>query len=89
MHFIADTCLNCRFNFKIADAIQNANTPILTDGLMNLMPLSAPTASNESDWREAQMWLREMAGMGLHRIEFIMDGMTLVSPTKLKSKTSS
>ena len=32
------------------------------------------------------MWLREMAGMGLHRIEPIMDGMTLILPTKLKSK---
>jgi len=69
-------------------AIQNADTPILTDGLMSLMPLSKPTASNEADWREAQMWLREMAGMGLHRIESIMDGMTLILPTKLKSKIS-
>jgi len=34
------------------------------------------------------MWLREMAGMGLHRIESIMDGMTLILPTKLKSKIS-
>jgi len=41
-----------------------ADTPILTDGLMSLMPLSKPTASNEADWREARMWLREMAGMG-------------------------
>jgi len=49
-------------------AIQNADTPILTDGLMSLMPFSKPTASNEADWREARMWLREMAGMGLHRI---------------------
>jgi len=38
--------------------------PILTDGLMSLMPRSKPTASNEADWREARMWLREMAGMG-------------------------
>jgi len=51
---------------------QNADTPVLTDGLLSLMPLSKPTASNETDWREARMWLREMAGMGLHRIEFIM-----------------
>jgi len=29
-----------------------------------------------------------MAGMGLHRIESIIDGMTLISPTKLKSKIS-
>ena len=26
--------------------------------------------------------------MGLHRIEFIMDGMTMILPTKLKSKIS-
>jgi len=69
-------------------AIQNADTPILTDGLMSLMPLSKPTASNKLDWREARMWLREMAGMGLHRIESIMDGMTLILPTKLTSKIS-
>jgi len=50
------------------------------------MPLSKPTASNETDWREARMWLREMAGMGLHRIEFIMDGMTLILPTKSVGK---
>ena len=67
---------------------QYADTPILTDGLMSLTPLSKPTASNEADWREARMWLRNMAGMGLHRIESIMDGMTLILPTKLKSKTS-
>jgi len=67
---------------------QNADTPILADGLMSLMPLSIPTASNEADWREVRMWLREMAGMGLHRIESIMDGMTLILPTKLKSKIS-
>jgi len=30
----------------------------------------------------------KMAGMGLHRIESIMDGMTLTLPTKLKSKIS-
>jgi len=36
---------------------------------------------------EARMWLREMAGMGLHRIESIMDGITLILPTK-KSKIS-
>jgi len=29
-----------------------------------------------------------MAGMGLHGIESIMDGMTLILPTKLKSKIS-
>jgi len=52
------------------------------------MPLSPPTASNEADWREARMWLREMAGMGLHKIEPIMDGMTLILPTTLKSKIS-
>jgi len=52
------------------------------------MPLSKPTASNEADWREARLWLREMAGMGLHRIESIMDGMTLIFPTKLESKIS-
>ena len=34
------------------------------------------------------MWLREMAGMGLHRIESIMDGMVLILPTKLKCKIS-
>ena len=62
--------------------------PILTDGLMSLMPLSKPAASNELDWREARMWLREMAGMGLHRIESIMNGMTLILLTKLKSKIS-
>ena len=67
---------------------QYADTPILTDGLMSLTPLSKPTASNEADWREARMWLRNMAGMGLHRIESIMDGMTLNLPTKLRSKIS-
>jgi len=55
---------------------------------MSLMPLSKPTASNEADWREARIWLREMAGMGLHRIESIMDGMTLILLTKLESKIS-
>jgi len=55
---------------------------------MTLMPLSKPTASNELDWREARMWLREMSGIGLHRIESIMDGMILILPTKLKSKIS-
>jgi len=55
---------------------------------MSLMSLSKPTATNEAGWREAQMWLREMAGMGLHKIESIMDGMTLNLPTKLKSKIS-
>ena len=69
-------------------AIQNANTPILTDGLMSMMPLSKPTASNELDWCEARMCLREMAGMGLYRIESIMVGMTLILRTKLKSKIS-
>ena len=72
---------NCRCN-------PNASTPILTDGLMSLMTLSKPTASNEADWREARMWLQEMAGMGLHRIEPIMDGMTLILPTKLKYKAA-
>jgi len=33
------------------------------------------------------MWLREMAGMELHRIEYIVDGMNLW-PTKLKSTTT-
>jgi len=70
------------------DGNPNANTPILTDGLMNSMPLSTPIASNEEDWREVRMWLPEMAGMGLHRIESIMDRMTLILPTKLKSKIS-
>jgi len=88
MHFTADAFGNCRCNFKIADEIQNADTLILTDGLMSLMPLFKPSASNEADWREARMWLREMAGMLLHRIESIMDGMTLILPTKLKSKIS-
>jgi len=88
MHSTANKFGNCRCNIKIADAIQNADTPILTDGLMSLMPLSKPTASNGADWREARMWLREMAGMGLHRIESIMDGMTLILLTKLKSKIS-
>ena len=69
-------------------AIQNADTPILTDGLMSLTPLSKPTASNEADWHEARMCLRKMAGQGLHRIESIMDGMNLILPTKLRSKIS-
>jgi len=69
-------------------AIQNADTPILTDKLMSLMLLSKPATSNEADWREARMWLREMAGMGLHRIEFVMDGTTLILPTKLRSNIS-
>ena len=64
---------------------QNADTPIRTDGLKSLMPLSKSAAFNEADWREARMWLREMAGMGLHRIESIMDGTTLILLTKLKS----
>ena len=67
---------------------RNADTPIRTDGLMSLMPLSKPTASNETDWREARIRLREMVGMGLHRIESIMDGMTLILLTKLESKIS-
>jgi len=33
-------------------AIQNVNTPILTDRLMNLMPLFTPTTSNKADWCE-------------------------------------
>jgi len=33
--------------------IENADTPILTDGLMSLMPLSKNTASNEADWHES------------------------------------
>ena len=61
-------------------------TGILTDRLVNLMPLQKRTGSNEADWREARMW-REMAGMGLHRIESIMDGMNLL-PTMLKSQTT-
>ena len=73
MHFIADEFGNCRCYFKITYAIQNANTPILTDGLMSLMPLYKSAASNEADWHEARMWLREMAGMGLHRIEYGWD----------------
>jgi len=88
MHFIADAFGNCRCNCKIADAIQNADTPIFTDGLMSLVPLSKSAASNVADWREARMWLREMESMGLHRIESIMDRMTLILPTKLKSKIS-
>jgi len=52
------------------------------------MHITKPAASNEADWREAQMWLQEMAGTGLHRFKSIMDGMTLVLPTKLKSKIS-
>jgi len=88
MHFTANKFGNCRCNFKIADAIENADTTILTDGLTSLMPLSKPTASNEADWREARMWLRQMAGMGQYRIESIMDGITLILPTKLKSKIS-
>jgi len=35
--------------------------------LFVLMPLSTRKASNEVDWREAQIWLRGVAGMGLHR----------------------
>jgi len=35
--------------------------------LFVLMPLSTRKASNEVDWRKAQMWLRGVAGMGLHR----------------------
>jgi len=86
MYFIADAFGNCQCNFKIADAIQNADMPILTDGLISLMPLPKSTASNEADWREARMWLREMAGMELPRFESNMDDMTLILPTKLKSK---
>ena len=52
-------------------AISIVSTPIFTDGLMNMMPLLTLTASraasNEVDWREAQIWLRGVAGMGLHR----------------------
>jgi len=65
------------------DGNPNADTPILTDGIMSLMPLSKSSASNEADWCEARMWLREMAGMGPHGIESIMDGMTLILPQKL------
>jgi len=32
------------------------------------------------------MWLQGMSGMGLHKIESVMDGMTLGLLTKLKSK---
>jgi len=53
---------------------------------MKLMPIFKPTALNKANWREARMWLREMAGMGLNRIQCIMDGMTLTWPTKLKSE---
>ena len=63
---------------------KNANTLILKDGLMNLIPLSTPTASNVAGWREARKWLREMAIMGLNRIKSTMDGMTLGLPTKLR-----
>ena len=45
-------------------------------------------ASNEADWREEWMRLREMADLGLHRIESIMDGMTLILSTKLKYEIS-
>jgi len=84
--FLAYTSRGIQIEWTV---IQNADTPMLTDGLMSLMPLSKPDVSNEADWREARMWLREMAGMGLHRIESIMDGMTLIlPPTKLKSKIS-
>jgi len=87
MHLeIADAFGNCRCNFEIADAIQNADIHIFTDGLMSLTLLSKSAASNVADWREARMWLREMEGMGLHRIESIMDRMTLILPTKLRSK---
>ena len=67
---------------------QNADTPILTDRHMSLMLLSKPAVSNEEDWCETRLWIREMAGIGLHRIESIMDGMTLVWPTNLISKIS-
>jgi len=40
MQFIADAFGNCRCKFKIADAIQNAHTPIITDGLMSLIEIS-------------------------------------------------
>jgi len=66
---------------------KNANTLILKDGLMNLIPLSTPTASNVAGWREARKWLREMAIMGLNRIKSTMDGMTLGLPTKSKINT--
>ena len=58
--------------------IQKANTPILTDGLMNSMPFSNFTVCNEADWHEARMWQWKMVGMGLHRIKSTMDanGMT-------------
>jgi len=79
------TAIHERSVEKLPMYFQNTSTPILTDGLISLLPLSKPTASNAADWREAQMWLREMAGMGLYRIESIMDGMTLILPTKVKS----
>jgi len=79
------TAIHERSVEKLPMHFQNASPPILTDGLMSLMPLSKPTACNAADWREAQMWLREMAGMGLYRIESIMDGMTLILQTKVKS----
>jgi len=58
--------------------IQKAKTPILTDGLINLMPFSNFTVCNEADWHEVRMWQRELVGVGLHRIESTMDagGMT-------------
>ena len=68
--------------------VPNADTPIVTGGLMSLIPLSKPVTSNAANWREAQTWLREMAGMRLNRIESIMDGMTLILLTKLKPQFS-
>jgi len=52
------------------------------------MPFSKPAVSNVADWHEARMWLREIAGMGLHRIESIIDGLILIMPKKLKFKIS-
>ena len=58
-------------------------------GLMNLTPSSTPSVPNETNWREARMWLREMAGMRPRRIESVVDDMTLfdfVLPTRLKTE---
>jgi len=55
---------------------------------MNLMLLSTTTASNEADWCKVRMRLQRIAGMGLHKIGSVMNGTTLVLPTKLKSKIS-
>ena len=53
---------------------------------MILMTLSTPIKSNGADWREAYIWLRGMAGMGLHRNESVMDGMTFNDRQSLNLK---